>query len=166
MTHRLSAQRSAPHSAGQADVSLPQSSTPVEDFKPLSRAKCIACSVWGTFRGGSLSESVVPANIAGMASTLDVTTAETRARELLNARVDSVRTLVLTRQKLDDLRDQVTDAEADDARAYRAALADGWTADELKKLGVDEPAKQARVRRRAARKTNAQTAPSEPASAD
>ena len=108
----------------------------------------------------------MPANIADMASTLDVTTAETRARELLNARVDSVRTLVITRQKLDELRDQVADAEADDARAYRAALTDGWTVDELKKLGVDEPAKQARVRRRAARKTVAQTALSEPNAAE
>lgn len=101
----------------------------------------------------------------GMASTLDVATTETRARDLLNARIESVRTLVLARQKLDELRDQVSAAEAEDARTYRAALTDGWTPEELKKLGLDEPAKQARVRRRAARRTAEGSAPEAPASA-
>lgn len=97
-----------------------------------------------------------------MATKLDLTATETRARELLNARVDSVRALVLARQALVDL----AAAESEDTRAYRAALNDGWSADELKKLGVDEPAKQARVRRRAAHKPAAgtKTEPGESAS--
>ena len=40
--------------------------------------------------------------------------------------------------------------EREDARLYSAAIRDGWTADELRQLGIGEPAKKERVRRRAA----------------
>jgi hypothetical protein len=96
-----------------------------------------------------------------MASTLDAQTTESKARALLDNRINSVRELVTARQALDDLREQIAAAEAEDVKAYRAALSDGWSADELRKLGLDEPEKKQRVRRRAApRKTTA----TEPAS--
>lgn len=83
-----------------------------------------------------------------MATTHSPDTIETRARELLNSRIASVRLLVKTRQTLDEQRANVAAAEVEDVKAYRAALSDGWSADELRKLGLDEPAKQQRVRQR------------------
>lgn len=105
-----------------------------------------------------------------MASTLDAQTTESKARELLENRINSVRALVTARQALTDLRDQIGDAETADVKAYRAALSDGWSADELRTLGLDEPDKKQRVRRRAASRKSpssaaasggAQTAPSD-----
>lgn len=69
---------------------------------------------------------------------------------MLDNRITSVRALVETRHTLHELRAQVAAAEAEDVKAYRSALADGWSADELRKLGLDEPDKKQRVRRRAA----------------
>lgn len=104
----------------------------------------------------------------GMASTLDAQTTETKARKLLDSRINSVRELVTARQSLDELREQLAAAEAADVKAYRAALSDGWSADELRKLGLDEPDKKQRVRRRpAARKSSPSPANrSQPAAAD
>lgn len=91
-----------------------------------------------------------------MASTPDTQTTEAKARELLDNRIQSVRALVQSRQGLEDLRAKIADAEAQDVKAYRAALRDGWSEDELRKLGLDEPAKKQRTRRRAStRKANA-----------
>lgn len=75
---------------------------------------------------------------------------ETRARDLLDGRMASVRGLVKSRQTVADLHEQLAEAERADVRAYNAALADGWSAEELKKLGLAEPDKKARVRRRTA----------------
>ncbi len=87
-----------------------------------------------------------------MPPSLNADTTETKARELLDKRISSVRALVTTRQAIHDLREQLARAEAEDVKAYRAALADGWTADELRDLGIDEPEKKQRARRRAASK--------------
>ena len=86
-----------------------------------------------------------------MASTLDTHTTESKARELLDHRINSVRALVTARQALDELHEQLAAAEAADVKAYRAALSDGWSADELRKLGLDEPDKKQRAHRRAAK---------------
>ncbi|HQA79103.1 MAG TPA: hypothetical protein PLL50_12230, partial [Propionicimonas sp.] len=95
-------------------------------------------------------------------------TTETKARKLLDSRINSVRELVTARQSLDELREQLAAAEAADVKAYRAALSDGWSADELRKLGLDEPDKKQRVRRAAARKSSPSEAAnrSQPAAAD
>jgi hypothetical protein len=50
-----------------------------------------------------------------------------------------------------DLKDQLAAAERDDKRAYVKATRDGWSPDELKKLGL-EPAAAGR-RRKAQAKT-------------
>jgi len=78
---------------------------------------------------------------------LDPDTAEARARELLDKRIHSVRLLVTKRQAVTDLRAQLETAERDDAAAYQAALRDGWTTDELKTLGLPEPAGKPRPKR-------------------
>lgn len=104
-----------------------------------------------------------------MASTLDAHTTESKARELLDNRINSVRTLVAARQAVTDLQAKISDAEAADVKAYRAALADGWTADELRKLGFDEPDKKQRVRRRTASRKSSSSEPAnkaQPVAAD
>lgn len=84
-----------------------------------------------------------------MSRTLDIETTAAAARALLDDRVDAVRDLVRTRQRVSDLREQLAEAERDDVRVYAAALGRGWGADELRKLGITEPEKAARVRKRA-----------------
>jgi len=84
--------------------------------------------------------------------TLNIEEAERTARALLDGRMAAVRALVEARQALADLRDQVAVAEREDARLYSVALRDGWSADELRKIGLGEPEKGARVRKRAAKK--------------
>ena len=93
-----------------------------------------------------------------MAPTLNLETAERQARELLDSRVQSVRELVIARQHLAELREQVATAERDDVRTYNAAVTAGWSPDELRKLGLTEPEKKARARRRSpARRGDATT---------
>ena len=82
-----------------------------------------------------------------MAHDIDPEATEARARELLDKRIQSVRLLVTKRQTVTDLRAQLDTAERDDATAYTAALRDGWTADELKTLGLAEPAGKPRPRK-------------------
>lgn len=82
---------------------------------------------------------------------MDMQKTEDLARELLDGRIQSVRTLVEKRERVATLRDELADAERDDVSAYRQAIKDGWSADELKKLGIDEPEKKRRTRRRAAK---------------
>lgn len=94
---------------------------------------------------------------------------EQAARALLDSRMDSVRALVAGRHQVAELRGQLAEAEREDVRLYSAALRDGWTADELKKLGLSEPEKRQRARRRnaspgAARSTSSVDAESGPPS--
>lgn len=77
--------------------------------------------------------------------------AEAKARQLLDQRIGSVRTLVTARQALADLRKQVSEAEAADMKAYRTALAEGWSRDELRQLGLDDAGPRRASKRRASR---------------
>jgi hypothetical protein len=47
-----------------------------------------------------------------------------------------------------DTRDQLAAAERADLHAYNAAITDGWTADEVRKLGLPEPDDKKRARQR------------------
>lgn len=93
-------------------------------------------------------------------ATPDLASTESRARELLDRRIASIRSLVTARQNLSELQQQLADAERQDVNLYRAALRDGWTADELRELGIGEPVKRARVSRR---RTTAKAAAAEQA---
>ncbi|TYC96617.1 hypothetical protein FQ377_13575 [Arthrobacter echini] len=86
---------------------------------------------------------------------------EAQARELLNSRITSVRDLVTARQRMTDLQAQLADAERENKKAYIRATKDGWSEDELKKLGLDNNA--APGRRRQARKTGTGTGDTAPA---
>lgn len=94
-----------------------------------------------------------------------------RARRANDERIESVRALAHSRQAVADaaaegservaavqreVAESIAAAEARDVAAFDAALSAGWTAPELRKLGLNEPAKKARVartRRRSARTT-------------
>ena len=79
-------------------------------------------------------------------ANLDIEQTRNQARALLDSRINSVTDLVTTRQRITDLQAQLAEAEKDDKRAYIRATRDGWSADELKKLGL-EPAAAGRRRR-------------------
>ncbi|MBG6181859.1 hypothetical protein [Arthrobacter sp. CAN_A1] len=72
-----------------------------------------------------------------------------QARALLNSRIESVTALVKARQRVTDLKEQLVEAEREDKRAYIRATKDGWAADELKKLGLEN---NATAKRRVAKK--------------
>ena len=113
-----------------------------------------------------------------MATQLTPEEAIERARRLQDDRLNAVRAVAEARQRLVDVQeetareladlqariaDRIADAERDDVRAYNAAQSAGWSVDELRKIGLPEPEKKARVKRRAARKPAAPRATSEPA---
>ena len=73
-------------------------------------------------------------------ATIDIEQTRTQARALLDSRIESVTALVKTRQRITDLEEQLTEAEREDKRAYVRATRDGWSPDELKKLGLESGA--------------------------
>ena len=77
---------------------------------------------------------------------IDIERTKDQARALLNSRIKTVEELVKARQKVTDLREQLANAERDDKRAYVKATRDGWSPEELKKLGL-EPAAVGRRRK-------------------
>lgn len=86
-------------------------------------------------------------------ANLDLEQTRNQARALLDSRIDSVTALVRSRQRINELRDQLVAAERDDKRAYIQATRDGWSADELKKLGLESAAVK---RRRTAKRSDGQ----------
>lgn len=63
-----------------------------------------------------------------------------QARALLDSRIESVTALVKARQRVTDLKEQLAEAEREDKRAYVRATKDGWSTEELKKLGLENGA--------------------------
>ena len=91
-----------------------------------------------------------------MAKLTDPQQAEEAAQRLLNDRMDYVRRAITARGALNDAREALKEAEKNDAQALQAAVNNGgWTADELKKIGLAAPDKVQRVQRR--RKTTQTT---------
>ncbi len=88
-------------------------------------------------------------------ATIDLETTKDQARKLLDSRIASVTDLVIARKRVDELREQLAEAERDDKKAYVRATKDGWSEDELKKLGLDNGAA---AKRRTRRTTSADSA--------
>ena len=103
-----------------------------------------------------------------MAKELTVDEAVERALRAQEARIESIRELARGRQALADVRtdaarrvadlerenaERIGAAEREDVRLFGAATKAGWSADELRKIGFDEPDKQRRVARRRQRDT-------------
>ncbi|MEU2201683.1 hypothetical protein [Isoptericola sp. NPDC019482] len=115
-----------------------------------------------------------------MAKTPTPEEAIERARQAQEDRISAIRVLAEARQSVADLREQtarelaelqasidkrIGDAERSDLKAYNAAIAAGWSADELRKIGFPESEKKARARRRQSRKPTPSAAPSGSSSA-
>ena len=103
-----------------------------------------------------------------MAKELTVDEAVERALRAQEARIESIRELARGRQALADVRsdaarrvadlerenaERIGAAEREDVRLFGVATKAGWSADELRKIGFDEPEKQRRVARRRLRDT-------------
>lgn len=103
-----------------------------------------------------------------MAKLTDSQQAEEAAQRLLNDRMDYVRRAITARGALDDAREALKEAEKNDAQAFQAAVNnDGWSADELRKIGLTAPNKIQRVqRRRRATKQTTDSPPSNQANGD
>ena len=79
---------------------------------------------------------------------LDIESTKAQARKLLDSRIESVTNLVKTKQRVTELQDSLKEAERENSRAYVKALRDGWSEDELKKLGLENTAAGKRRTRR------------------
>ncbi|UNK47769.1 hypothetical protein [Arthrobacter sulfonylureivorans] len=77
---------------------------------------------------------------------ISIESTQERARQLLNSRIESVTALVQARQRIADLKEQLAEAEREDKRAYVRATRDGWSEEELKKLGLENAAAKRRKR--------------------
>jgi hypothetical protein len=108
-----------------------------------------------------------------MATTPTPEEAIDRAKRVLDDRIDTIRQAVEARQHVTDVREEtdreraeleaqitqrIGDAERADVKAYNAAVKAGWAIDELRKIGLPEPDKKARTRRRTPRKPAASQA--------
>jgi hypothetical protein len=91
--------------------------------------------------------------------TIDIEQTRNQARALLDSRIESVTNLVKTRQRITDLREQLADAERNDKRAYVRATKDGWSPEELRKLGLESGA-AARRRKPVTTRTPDEASPS------
>lgn len=70
-------------------------------------------------------------------TTIDLETTKNQARRLLDSRIESVTELTLARKRVEELREELAEAEREDKKAYVRATKDGWSEDELKKLGLE-----------------------------
>lgn len=100
-----------------------------------------------------------------MAAELTVDEAVERAMRAQDDKIAAIRDLAKGRQALADVKadtarrlaeierenaERIGAAERDDVRLYSAATKAGWSADELRKIGFDAPAKSRRVARKRA----------------
>ncbi|KUG53855.1 hypothetical protein AVL61_15085 [Kocuria rosea subsp. polaris] len=84
-----------------------------------------------------------------MAKLTDPQQAEEAAQRLLNDRMDYVRRAITARGALDEAREALKEAEKNDVQAFQAAVNNGgWSAEELRKIGLSAPEKVQRVQRR------------------
>ena len=77
-----------------------------------------------------------------MSNNIDVEQIERDARRVVEAKVTTVRKLAQARQTRIAAAVAYDNAEAADLAAYNAAVEHGWTAAELRQLGLDEPTKE------------------------
>jgi len=101
----------------------------------------------------------------GVPADIDVQAAARAAQALLDTRIAAVRTLAQARQATNVKVGELQAAERKDTAAYRAALREGWTEEELKKVGFDSPGRRSDGpprQRRVARTTRAAQASPRP----
>jgi hypothetical protein len=106
-------------------------------FSPCQHDGCEG--TFPTLRVDARKPWFLMARVDGM-PTIDIEQTRKQARALLDSRIESVTTLVKTRQRITELRVQLSEAEREDKRAYVRATKDGWSPEELKKLGLESGA--------------------------
>lgn len=82
----------------------------------------------------------------------------TKAQELLEGRLDSVRKLEQAHTEVSQARERLVVAERAEAEAWSVAAGAGWTPTELKRLGFPRPASRRGGRPRGPRTTAPQPA--------
>lgn len=95
-----------------------------------------------------------PTRLSRMSSQPSTDDVTARARELLDSRVKTVREAVTHQHRIDELRTQLDIAERDYRASHKTALSEGWRPDELRKLGLPDPA-STKTRRTRRKTTNA-----------
>ncbi len=74
-----------------------------------------------------------------MPQAVNIEEAQATLQALLNERVEVVNDLLQSAATSAQLRQQADDAERETARLYQAAIRQGWTTDELKRVGITDP---------------------------
>lgn len=74
-------------------------------------------------------------------ATIDLEPTKNQARKLLDTRIESVTDLVIICKRVGE---QLAEGEREDKKAYVRATKDGWSEDELKKLGLNFSAARTR----------------------
>ncbi|MCF2528988.1 hypothetical protein [Yinghuangia soli] len=82
-----------------------------------------------------------------MADDTMLMNAEAAARALLDRRIDLIRELTAATAELEPLQRAAAEGEQRVLNAWTEALAGGWTADELRGLGVPEPDRKAMAKK-------------------
>lgn len=102
-----------------------------------------------------------------MPQAVNIEEAQATLQALLNERVEAVNSLLQSAATSAQLRQQADDAERETARLYQAAIRQGWTADELKRVGITDPIGAATkpVKRRGGGRTAPPSATQQPAPA-
>jgi hypothetical protein len=90
-----------------------------------------------------------------MTPTVDPADVERKARQLVDHRMAAVRAHAGKVQARADREDDVVHAKREEHESWRAALAVGWTEDEMKKMGFSEPEKPRRSGRRGSERSAA-----------
>jgi hypothetical protein len=70
-------------------------------------------------------------------ATIDLETTKDQARKLFDSRIASVTDLVIARKRVDELRGLLAETDRENKKAYVRATRDGWSQEELKKLGLE-----------------------------
>lgn len=84
-----------------------------------------------------------------MANTPNVDEAVELARQAQEDRIEAVKKLAESRQTVEDAKEALAEAEAEDLKAWNHAVGLGWPEAELKKIGFKEPEKKRRTKRQA-----------------
>jgi hypothetical protein len=83
-----------------------------------------------------------------MPKAVNIEKAQRTLRELLDQRVEIVNELLHATQRSIDLRTQADEAERESDRLYQNALRQGWTSEELRKVGLEATGKTTSTKRR------------------
>lgn len=77
--------------------------------------------------------------------------------------MESVRVLVATAARVNDLTDELKAAQRDHKNAWQRAIKQGWSAEELRRTGLTDPTTRRPPRRKPAAQTSTERSVEQPA---